>query len=414
MPVRRIRSLAAALCLLVPAAASAQATGPDSGRAPRAQPAPQASAPPVFSGVIFGSYQYLRPTTPAPLLVDNQFIVDRAYLTFRMPAGDRTSIRITTDVYQTSEATATSFTSNAYTIRAKYAYLQYEGARAANSAQLVGRVGILHNVLIDHEEQFWLRYLSTVPTERAGYFSSADVGLAAQAVLPHRWGEVYATILNGPGYTLRERDRFKDFAARLSLTPLAGRVANPVLGSLTLTAWGYKGATASRFADPAAAAGTVGAVGSALDRSRAGLLAGIRDARFTLAAQYARRHDAGEAGANTVASPRVETGTTGRLWSVYGTARPFAFTDPAGRSPFGIVARYDRVSPSASSENVATPLASSNSYHNLIAGVFVDLSQRAQITFDYQEALATSNGVSLAPTPGPQSKGYFAHFVVNF
>jgi hypothetical protein len=414
MPFRRIRSATCAVLVLLPAGTLAQATGSDSAMGPRPQPAPQASTPPVFSGVIFGSYQYLLPTTPAPLLVDNQFIVDRAYLTFRMPAGERTSIRITTDVYQTSEATASSFTSNAYTIRAKYAYLQYEGTKAANLAQIVGRVGILQNVLIEHEEQFWLRYISLVPTERAAYFSSADVGIAAQAVLPQRWGELYATIVNGPGYTSRERDRFKDFAARLSLTPFAGRVASPVLGSLTLTAWGYKGATASRYADPATAAGTVGTVGGALDRSRAGVLAGIRDARFTLAAQVAQRHDAGEAGANTVASPRVETAATGRLWSVYGTARPLAFTHPAVKSPFGIVARYDRVSPSVSSDNVATPPAPSNSYHNLIAGIFVDLSSRAQVALNFQEALASNNGVSLAPTPGPQSKGYFAHFVVNF
>ena len=87
-----------------------------------------ASAPPPldFSGVIFGSYNFQQSTTPNPLnrQIDNAFIVDRAYLTFRMNAGDHTSIRITTDVYQTSEGTP-----NAYTLRAKYAYLQYAGTK---------------------------------------------------------------------------------------------------------------------------------------------------------------------------------------------------------------------------------------------------------------------------------------------
>ena len=81
----------------------------------------QAAAAPTplnFSGIIFGSYNFQQSTTPSPFnrQIDNAFIVDRAYLTFKMPAGDHTSIRITTDLYQTSEATP-----NAYTIRAKYA-----------------------------------------------------------------------------------------------------------------------------------------------------------------------------------------------------------------------------------------------------------------------------------------------------
>ena len=48
----------------------------------------------------------------------------------------------------------------------------------------------------------------------------------------------------------------------------------------------------------------------------------------------------------------------------------------------------------------------------LIDALFYDLSQRAQIALDYQEALASSNDLSTAP-PG-QSKAYFAHFNVNF
>jgi hypothetical protein len=390
----------------------AQSTAADSGKAPRPQQATLTLPPLNFSGVIFGSYNYMLPTTPTPLPVNNQFIVDRAYLTFRMPAGDRTSIRITTDVYQTNEATATGFTNNAYTVRAKYAYLQYDGTKSARGAQALGRVGILQNVLIEHEEAFWPRFLSTVPTERAGYFASADVGVAGQFTLPNKIGEVYTTIVNGPGYTSRERDRFKDFAARLSLTPLATKPVAPLFQTLTLTAWGYKGATASGFVN--GGAGQVSSVGEALDRSRAGVLIGVREPRFTMAAQYARRHDEGETGANTVASPRVKTATTGNLWSVYGTARPLAFLNGTGKSPFGIVARYDHASPTSSTDNVTVPPATSNSYHNLIAGLFFDLSQKAQIALDYQEALATNNDLSLAPNPGPQTKGYFAHFVVNF
>jgi hypothetical protein len=92
--------------------------------------------------------------------------------------------------------------------------------------------------------------------------------------------------------------------------------------------------------------------------------------------------------------------------------RPFAFVNASGKSPFGILARYDHLSPSTSTTGFAVAPSTSNAYHNLIGGVFWDLSQKAQIALDYQESLASDNGVSSAPAS--QSKGYYAHFVVNF
>jgi len=388
----RTWSLVAALALGVSALLGAQAPAP----------APSLN----FSGVLFGSYNIQEPTTPSALTrqIDNSFIVDRAYLTFRMPAGDHTSIRITTDVYQTSETSP-----NAYTLRLKYAYLQYDGSKSSSGAQITGRVGILHNVVIDHQELFWPRYLSTVPIERAGYFSSADAGIAAQIALPDKLGEVYATIVNGPGYASRETDRFKDYAIRLSLTPLANNKDLPLLQTFTISAWGYKGATASAFVS---GGGTNGAIGDALDRSRAGLFVGIRDPRLVLGAEYAQRHDNGELGLNTAASPRSLTETTGHLLSAYAVVRPLSFVAENGQSKFGVIARYDAVHPTSSTAGFTTVPSSDNAYHTGIAGVFWDLSQKAQIALDYQESLASNNGVSSAPPA--QSKAYFAHFVVNF
>ena len=360
-----------------------------------------------FSGVIFGSYNYQLPTTPSQLRnqTNNSFIVDRAYLNFRIAAGDRTSIRITTDVFQSADSA-----SNAYTVRAKYAFLQYEAPKLANGAQVTGRIGILHNVVIDHMENFWPRYLSQAATERAGFFSSADVGLATLITLPNKWGEVYANVVNGPGYAARERDRFKDFAVRLTLTPFLQSSSPSLLQTFTITAWGYKGATASAFVN--GGVGQAGAVGEALDRSRAGIFVGIRDPKLVIGGEFAQRHDERETGQNTIAAPRIETTTTGRLLSGVTQIRPFAFANASGKSPFGLVARYDHVTPTASTAGFAAAPATSNAYHNLIAGVFLDISQRAQLALDYQESLASDNGVSDAPPT--QSKGYYAHFVVNF
>lgn len=401
-------SRVAFVALVAAAPLAAQSTSSDSAKAkapPAAQPAPAGVS---VSGLLFGSYNYQLSTTPSPLpnQMDNGFILDRAYLNFRAPAGDRLSIRVTTDVYQTNETSG----QNAYTIRAKYGYLQYDVPRFSNGASMLARLGILQNVIIDHVETIWPRYLSQSPIERAGYFASADVGVASQLTLPNRMGEVYATIVNGPGYTSRERDRFKDYALRLSLTPLAGRTSSQLLQGLVLTGWGYKGATASAFVN--GGTGQVGPVGAALDRSRAGALIGLRDPRLSVAAEWATRSDGADAGLNTPASPRVATKTRGQLLSAYGTVRPFAFTNGTGKSPFGIVARYDHVKPTASTDNIAAPPSTSNAYHTLIGGVFYDLNARAQFALDYQESLASNNGLSNAP-PAP-SKGYFAHFQVNF
>ena len=410
MPRFRALGCLVVLALSGATALHAQATRDTTGTRPpsppAAQPAPAAS-PLNFSGVLFGSYNYQLPTTPAQLLgqLDNGFDVDRAYLTFRVPAGDRVSVRITTDVYQAGI--------NSYTLRAKYAFLQYDAPKRQNGAQLVGRIGILQNVVIDHFENFWPRYLSQAAIERAGYFSSADAGIAGLLTLPSKLGEVYATVVNGTGYTVRERDRFKDFAGRLSLTPLANsNTLPPLLQSLTLTAWGYKGANASKFVDPAP--NQLAPIGEALDRSRVGLFAGIRDPRLILALEYASRHDDGEVGSNTTVSPRAVNAATGLLTSGIGIVRPLAFRNSAGTSPFGVVTRYDYVKPTASQSGAfaTQPPSASNAYHVLIAGVFFDLSQKAQLAFDYQESLASNNGLSAAPPA--QSKTYFLHFVVNF
>ena len=255
----------AALVVSSPLLAQGPTSTPGTGGTQPAQPAQTQALPPAtpglnFSGVIFGSWNYQMLTTPNQLRNqnNNEFVVDRAYLTFRMPAGDHTSIRITTDVFRSTDST-----SNAYTIRAKYAFLQYESSKFSNGLVVAGKIGIIENVVIPYLENFWPRYLSQAAIERSGYFSSADVGLGSIVTFPNKMGEIYATVVNGPGYTTRERDRFKDFAIRLTYTPLMNKPAGSLLQTFSVSAWGYKGALPSAFVN--GGAGQLGAVGEALD-----------------------------------------------------------------------------------------------------------------------------------------------------
>src|ERR1051326_9147069 len=214
----------------------------------------------------------------------------------------------------------------------KYAYAEYTGARNSMGAgsSLVGRIGVLHTVTVDHEETFWPRYLNTPGIEKNGFFSSSDAGVAGLATLGSRWGEIYGTITNGSGYTSYDNpgttgqgvanNRFKDFGLRVTLTPFANDPGiNHYIRYLTLSPWGYSGFNASAFQSGGAGQvgpGTNGAITDGMKRNRCGLFAALRDSsscdfrnggrcQLTAGFDFAQRMDASDNGGNTTASPRV-------------------------------------------------------------------------------------------------------------
>lgn len=391
------RVLLAALVACLPVELEAQATPPEKSPGdtakPASPPAPASQAVPAFnfSGVLYANYQYRGDQGPAK--ASNKFDLERAYLTFRVPAGDRASVRITADVFQ-QQTTGSDAFYRGWVVRAKYAYLQYDFLKG-KSWNGLARGGLLHNVVIEHVETFWPRWLSITPVERAGFFSSADGGIAGSLTLPNKLGEIYTTITNGPGYTSREVDRFKDYSARLSLTPFGAN--NGFLQTFTVTGWTYRGATASRFVT--GGTGQIGPVGSSLARNRSGFFVGIRDPRVTLAAEYATRTDGSESGDNTVLLPRAETDSTGRLISGFTVLRPFQMLNERSTIPLGLVARWDRFKPNRDTD----------AYSNIIiAGLIWDLNKRASLSLDYQEQ--TPHGGPAIAT----SKTYYLHLVANY
>jgi hypothetical protein len=343
-----------------------------------------------FSGILYANYQYR--TDPASRSA-NKFDLERAYLTFRLPAGDRASIRITTDVFQQATSGNDSYY-RGWTIRAKYAYLQYNYL-TGKDWKAWARLGLLQTVFIEHDEQFWPRWISQSPTERAGYFASADAGIANSISFPSRMGELYTTVTNGPGYTSREVDRFKDVAARVTLTPWA-RYSGSIMRSVAFSAWAYKGATASKFVE--GGQDQVGRVGSALDRDRWGVHVGNLNPRITFGVQFASRHEEGELGGNSSASPRVLIDSTGTLLSGYALFRPFK-SGGAKPHPLSLLARYDRATVNTDSDDA---------YEVVIGGLIWDLTSKVSASIDYQE----NNPIRGAPIS--PSRTWFAHFVARF
>jgi hypothetical protein len=377
---KRFRSLLA-LGVLAPAALVAQQNQEPVSKDTASTAGPSVT-PIDFSGVVFGNYHYEGDESARSA---NSFQIERSYLTFKMPAGDRAHIRVTADVYNTS-----STSSSSYAFRAKYAYLNYNFYKSG-SASIDGRAGIIQTQQIDQIENFWPRYIAPVPSDRARLFSSADVGAAALVGLPSNMGELYLGVLNGAGYeTPSDPDRFKDYTARLTLTPF-GSSDMWLLKNMTLLGYYYKGTVEGDI--------TADSVGQKNDRY--GAFLGLKDPRFTFGLEYDQgKNEFQNVSAGTPpAAPGYTVGeNTGRLWSVFGTARPFQMMDPNGL-PVGVVLRYDQLKPNTDLDE---------NYHFFVAGLTYDLTKRVQFALDYQEQIP-HDGLSVTA-----SKTYFAHWVANF
>lgn len=331
-----------------------------------------------LSGVLFANFRYR--TDSATKAANggkpaSRFDVERVYLTLRMPAGDRASVRVTTDIF-TGDQSSSSFY-RGWAMRLKYAYLQLDLSRnlfGIDGLGAVSRIGMLHTVAIEHEESFWPRYIASTGIDRNGFFSSSDVGASLLLTLPARMGEVYATITNGPGYTSAENDRFKDYAMRVTLTPLARNESlGAIARSVTLTGWAYAGQTASRFRE--GGAGQVGPVSDGLSRDRVGMFVGVRDPRVTAGLSLARRTETTESGQNTVTNPRQTVDVSGQITSVFAVVRPGAWRASSATSRWGIVGRFDSFTPDVDVDPEA---------HFTVASLFWEANSRVTFSLDHQ------------------------------
>jgi hypothetical protein len=368
---------------LLPALLAAPASAQDRP-APR-DPAPRDSAPrlPEVGGVLFLSFVSGGTAAERRAGSPSRFDVDRAYITVRSPSSERLGYRVTADIFQQRDSTRDGYY-RGWAFRAKFAQAHFDVVqRRPSGLRVQARMGMMPTHVLDHEETHWPRGIAPTAPDQAGYFSTADVGAATVVTLPGRRGEAYVGVLNGATYQVRETDRFKDVAARVTLTPTATR--GGMLGTLSVSPWVYKGYRASDFVR---GRGTVAPIRSGVQKDRVGVHAGIRDPRLTLGGHLAWRMDGVERADTTRDAAPATSTRTGRLASGYAIVQPLALARAGGDPRLQALLRVDRVTPDVD----AAPNAM-----QVIGGLGWSLTSRGSVwlTYHNQDPRAGSTATDL-------------------
>jgi hypothetical protein len=235
--VRTWQHLAVAASLVIlPRVATAQVT-------PAASYTPPDDTPTIKVGAtIFADYTYTQEpkTTDADgnIINPNAFQVQRAYINVTGNISHMIAFRITPDVVRDAE-TGTSQTplSGALVYRLKYAFFQVNlDDWTGQWKQTYVRFGQQTTPYIDFMEGIYrYRFQGTTYTEREGFQSSADSGVAFHTNIPNNYGDIHVGYYNGDTYTKAEANDQKGFEIRGSVRPFAQ--ADPILRGLRFHAF---------------------------------------------------------------------------------------------------------------------------------------------------------------------------------
>ena len=288
-------------------------------------------------GYVHFRYQLDADSSLNPLAHQNNFDVDRSYVTVTGRLRDGISTRVTIDV-DGRDAT------DALTMRLKYAYVAWQ----PHESPLSFKLGMIQTPLVDYIETLWgYRMQGTVALDRNRYLTSSDFGASVDG----SWSDdrVNATvgIYNGEGYQREPGDHRKDLAGRVSVQLMGSDTTGKTAG-LRLTGYGHYGR----------------ATGGGLRSRYVGMLS-YQSKRITLGAEYGITSDS-----TAVDAPE----TKGRVISAYGVYRP-------RNSRLALLARYDHVDPDTDVEPTEPDL-STGVRTRLIGGVSYQLTPDVRVMVD--------------------------------
>jgi hypothetical protein len=282
----------------------------------------------------------------------NEFNIDRLYLQAEFFATDKVRFQITLDAGDTRNATG----NQVFFAETKNAYIEVK--------DLIGRGvylrgGIIPLAWIPYEEDLWgYRVQGSLPVDRWGYITSADLGLAVGGTLPSKYGSFYVNVSNGEGFKAIEINKRKELQARLSINPLASM--GGLAAGLFVTGYGSYG----EYDDPGLPARV---------KSRVIAQAGLQSVPVTLAVAYVSARDANAKvkGRYTVSTEDIVTGQ-----GIYGFGVLNVGALAHEAEGVDLFARYDHLTPDKDVENTNVDL--------LIAGVGYRWNKNIKSLVDYE------------------------------
>ena len=269
---------------------------------------------------------------------DNEFAIDRMYVIVLWRLWDRARLRYTleggeirdVDV-KLSNGTLTKTSNQTLSVVTKHLYFEYSNPLGKDSWL---RLGLADLPFVPYEEDLWgYRVQGTVFSDRAGYLTSTDLGVAIGGRFANEYGSWQASLVNGEGWKRSEVGQHKDVHARLTLNPFAG--AGKTAANFFVTGFHSEGTNDDVSAGPAS-------------KNRTILMAGYKSAgKVTLAGEYLMSTDPASslAGRYPSLSSRAGLLSEGRGTSIFATLSPKAFGATGNAEKLDFLARYDALDP---------------------------------------------------------------------
>ena len=152
----------------------------------------------------------------------NDFALSRAYVTVKSKLSDQTSVRITSDLRQSTIDDNGKVRTRYYVI-IKYGYLDWTPAFWKKIFKL--RLGLQPTLYIDFQNKLWgRRYLAKTVGDMNKFLTSSDPGVSAHIALGEKGknGSLALGLFNGTSYSdLGELNKQKDINLFAQIKPLA-------------------------------------------------------------------------------------------------------------------------------------------------------------------------------------------------
>jgi len=173
-------------------------------------------------GTLFADFtQTIEPTITdagGATVSPSAFNVSRAYINVQGQLNHLFAFRITPDIVR--ETGSGSSIAGSMTLRLKYGYVQMNLDDWLWRGTYV-RAGMIQTPYVDFEETVYrYRFQGSTFTDREGYLTSSDYGVAARTLLPRGYGEIYGGVFNGDGFTRADPNDQKAVEVRATIRPL--------------------------------------------------------------------------------------------------------------------------------------------------------------------------------------------------